>query len=331
VTKNILITGGTGSIGPALIRFLHDAGYNIFVFAKDYFQEDNIPENIKIYLGDVRKFSFSNIKERIDCIIHMAGLVGTSIRSAPSKEEYEEINVDATTKLANQCQEHSIQRLLFFSTINVYGPGHSDIINEATIPKPCDIYSETKLRAEKYVLNTKNSDGKLIGTVLRIAAVYGPSMKGYYVDLIKAIAKNRFIPIGKGMNRRTLIYIKDLVQAVIKVLENERSIGEIYNITDGNIYTLKEIISEIYRALGKNEPKFALSEGLVRYALRFYEKTLNLFGKNAKYGEHLINKYTEDIAVSGDRFIKEVRYFPKYSLKEGMKETIDEMRSRGLI
>jgi len=331
VTKNILITGGTGSIGPALIRFLHDAGYNIFVYAKDYFQEDNIPDNIKLCLGDIRNFSFSNIKERIDCVIHMAGLVGTKTRVAPAKEEYEEINVHATAKLANQCQEHNIQRLLFFSTINVYGPGHSDIINEETIPEPCDIYSETKLKAEKYVINAKNSNGKLIGAIIRIAAVYGPRMKGYYVDLIKAIAKNRFIPIGKGMNRRTLIYIKDLARAVIKVLENERSIGEIYNITDGNIYTLREIINEIYRALGRNGPKFALSESFVRYSLRFYEKTLKLFGINPKYGEHLINKYTEDIAVSGEKFIKELGYYPKYSLKEGIKETIDEMRSIGLI
>jgi len=281
-----------------------NAGYNIIVYAKDGFQEKDIPENIKLYIGDIRNFSFLNIKEKIDYVIHMAGVIGLNKQSAPSKEEYEEINIYATAKLVNQCQKHNVQRLLFFSTINVYGTGCMKIIDENTMPNPSDLYSKTKLKAEKYVLNAKNIEGKLIGTVLRIATVYGPYMKGNYVDLIRAIARKRFIPIGKGMNRRTLIYIKDLAQAVMKTIENEISIGRIYNVTDGNIYTLKEIINEIYNALGKKAPKIALPENLVRYSLRFYEKIFNLFGKDPKLGEYLINKYTEDIAVSGERFIK---------------------------
>ena len=75
--------------------------------------------------------------------------------------------------------------------------------------QPDTFYAQTKLAAEQIVLNARRAEGQPLGTVLRLGAVYGSRIKGNYRQLLKALAKRRFVPIGQGQNRRTLVYDRD--------------------------------------------------------------------------------------------------------------------------
>ncbi|MBU1570907.1 MAG: SDR family oxidoreductase, partial [Proteobacteria bacterium] len=88
------------------------------------------------------------------------------------------MNVGGTATLVKAPVEAGVKRLVFFSTIAVYGNSNGQILTEDTPPHPNTFYAETKLAAERIVLDAKRTDGQPLGTVLRFAAIYGSRIKG---------------------------------------------------------------------------------------------------------------------------------------------------------
>ena len=103
-----------------------------------------------------------------------------------------------------------------------------------------------------------------MGTVLRLGAVYGSRIKGNYRRLLIALARGRFVPIGPGSNRRTLVYDKDVGRAAMLAAVHPDAAGRIFNVTDGQIHTMEAIIETLCEALGRVPPRLTLPVGLIR-------------------------------------------------------------------
>ena len=144
------------------------------------------------------------------------------------------------------------------------GPSDGRVLNEMSPTHPDTFYAETKCAAEQIVLNARGADGKPLGAVLRLGAVYGSRIKGSYERLTRALAGNvgtrsgsfdrlrmsgklgnvprfPFIPVGNGLNRRTLIYDKDVGRAAALAVSHPAAAGRVFNVTDGGFHTLNEI------------------------------------------------------------------------------------------
>ena len=212
--------------------------------------------------------------------------------------------------------------------------------------QPDTFYAQTKLAAEQIVLNAKGADGQPLGTVLRLGAVYGSRIKGNYERLTRALAGNLgtrsqflrklghvprlpFIPVGNGLNRRTLVYDKDVGRAAVLAVFYPAAAGRVFNVTDGEFHTLKEIIESICAALGRKPPRLSLPAGPTRTLVRLLEKGSHAIGLKTPVTREMINKYTEDIAVSSQRIQTELRFKPQYDLESGWRETVQEMRQSG--
>jgi len=171
-------------------------------------------------------------------------------------------------------------------------------------------------------LNAKRKDGQLLDTMLRLGAVYGSRIKGNYERLLRALARNRFIPIGNGLNRRTLVYDKDVGRAAVLAVSHPAAAGRVFNVTDGKFHTLNEIIESICSALGRKPPRFSLPVGPTRALVGLVEKGSRSIGLKPPVTREIIDKYTEDIAVDGSLIQKELGFMPQYDLKTGWEETI---------
>ena len=196
---------------------------------------------------------------------------------------------------------------------------------------PDTFYAQTKLSAEQIVLNARGADGHPLGTVLRLGAVYGSRIKGNYERLTQALARNRFIPVGSGLNRRTLVYDKDVGRAAALTVSHPTAAGCVYNVSDGGFHTLNEIIAGICTALGRRPPRFSLPITPVRFAAGVLEDGARLFGHRSPITRATVDKYTEDVAVESKRIEKELGFIPQYDLETGWKETIQEMRKTGQL
>jgi UDP-glucose 4-epimerase len=170
-----------------------------------------------------------------------------------------------------------------------------------------------------------------MGNVLRLGAVYGSRIKGNYERLTRALAHKRFIPIGSGRNRRTLVYDKDVGRAAVLVVSHPAAAGRVFNVTDGEFSTLNEIIESICSALGRKPPRLSLPVAPTRALIRFIEKGSQAIRVKPLVMRDMMDKYVEDIAVDGSLIQKELGFKPQYDLKTGWKETIKEMRARGVL
>ena len=180
--------------------------------------------------------------------------------------------------------------------------------------KPDTFYARTKLATERIVLDAKRADGQPLGTVLRFAAIYGPRIKGNYQRLVQALARGRFIPIGDGSNRRTLIYDRDVAQAAVLAVPNPAAIGKIFNVSDGHFHTLNDIINTICEALDRTPPRISLPVGPVRWIVGILEDIGRKIGYQLPVGRATIDKYTEDIAVSSQRIQNELGFKPQHDV-----------------
>ncbi|MDO8722855.1 MAG: hypothetical protein Q7J31_11650, partial [Syntrophales bacterium] len=193
----------------------------------------------------------------------------------------------------------------------------------------------------------RGADGQPLGTVLRLGAVYGSRIKGNYERLTRALAGNLgtrsqfqgklgqapspklpFFPIGSGLNRRTLVYDKDVGRAAALAVSHPAAAGRVFNVTDGGSHTLNEIIESICAALGRKPPRLSLPVGPTRTLIGLIEKGSQAIGIKPPVTKAIIDKYTEDIAVDGSLIQKELGFVPQHNLKTGWEETIREMQGK---
>jgi nucleoside-diphosphate-sugar epimerase len=326
----VLITGATGAIGPRVVHALHQAGCLIRAFSVDTPTASMFPQNVEVLIGDVTdQAAVQSAMQCVDAVVHMAALLHIVNPPPEMREKYERINVGGTATVVEAAIKAGVRRVVLFSTIAVYGASDGCVLNEASPTHPDTFYAQTKLAAEQIVLNAKGADGQPLGTVLRLGAVYGSRIKGNYERLTRALARHRFIPIGSSLNRRTLVYDKDVGRAAALTVSHSAAAGRVFNVTDGEFHTLKEIIESICSALGRKPPGLSLPIGPVRWAVSILENAGRMIGYQSPIGRATIDKYTEDIAVDSQRIQTELGFKPQYDLKTGWKETVEEMRRRG--
>lgn len=328
----VLVTGATGALGPRVVEVLQQSGYPVRVLALDPPEHKMFSSTTDFQLGNITdERAVRTAVSGVTAIIHMAALLHINTPSPEQLSQYKLINIDGTALIARAAIEAGVQRLIFFSTIAIYGHGNGRRLDEKTLPHPDTAYADTKLRAERIILEAQRLDGKPLGTVLRLAAVYGSRVKGNYRRLLQALAKRRFIPIGSGTNRRALVYDKDVATAVLAVLGNPIAAGKVFNVTDGEIYSLNDIIRTICDALGRRSPRVRLPVAPLRTCAEIVDKGARLLGLRFPGFCGALDKYTEDLAVDGHRIQDEIGFRPKYDLLSGWKETIEEMRAIGAL
>jgi UDP-glucose 4-epimerase len=307
---------------------LHQAGYRILVFSFDAPTAGIFPQNVEILTGDITdQVAVQSAMQGVDAVVHLAALLHIVNPPPEMREKYERVNVGGTATVVEAAIKAGVKSVVLFSTIAVYGPSDGRVLNELSPTHPDTFYAQTKLSAERIVLSARGAGGQPLGTVLRLGAVYGSRIKGNYERLTHALARHRFIPIGNGLNRRTLVYDKDVGRAAALAVSHPAARGRVFNVTDGGFHTLNEIIESICSALGRKLPRLSLPVGPMRIVAGLIEKGANTIGIKAPVTRETVDKYTEDIAVDGSLIQQELGFVPQYDLKTGWEETIREMQA----
>jgi len=328
-TRTVVVTGATGAVGPAVVRALQEAGFRVKTFSFDVPHPGDLPATVDVVRGDINDYSaVREVLRGADVVVHMAALLHIDNPSPVLQARYNLINVDGTRSVTQASAEQGVKRLVFFSTINVYGPTSGCMATEETPLKPDSFYAQTKKAGEAIVLGAKAENGEAIGTVLRLGAVYGSRVKGNYRRLAQTLAKGRALPLA-GRNRRTVVYDQDVGRAVCSVVDTPEAAGKVYNVTDGKIHTVQDIFRAISLAAGPTAPRFFLPVLPVRLAGAIGKTLLSALRLPLPTPLVLLEKYFEDIAVDGSKIQRETPFRPVYDLQRGWQETIRLMREAG--
>lgn len=312
-----LITGGTGAIGPFVVRRLLLAGYDVRVLVRGKTPSGVIPDEVVTFDGDINdRNSLREPLRGVDIVFHLAAKLHINTPGPNLRREYWRVNVDGARCVAEAASDAGVKRFVHFSTINVYGPSTFPDVFDETSPLNCDSwYAETKHESEQMVLD------QLPATVLRMAAAYGPGMKGNYPRLLRALRKGRYLPIGPGQNRRTLIHHEDVAEAVLLAATHPRAIGQTYNVSDGEIHTLDEIVATMCHALGCRIPTTRLPIGLAKACAAVVDTGLLCLGRQP-FARVSVNKILGDMAVDASKIHSQLGYRPRYDLQRGWSTVI---------
>jgi UDP-glucose 4-epimerase len=326
----ILVTGATGAVGPRVVKALSAAGHAIRTLSLDSPPAGIWPKDIETQIGDITDpDAVQSAMRGVDAVVHLAALLHIVNPTDKLRHQYQRINVGGTATVVEAAVKNNVRRVVLFSTIAVYGDSRGRVLDETTQPKPKAFYEQTKLEAEYIVLNAKDSSGQSIGTVLRLAAVYGSRIKGNYRQLLMALAKGRFISIGNGQNRRTLIYDKDVANAAVLALKHPSAVGKLFNVSDGEFHTINNIISVMCAALDREAPALSVPERPARFVAGLIENLFLIFRRQPPITRAAIDKFTEDMVVDSRRIREELGFREQYSLAAGWKDTVREMREEG--
>jgi UDP-glucose 4-epimerase len=321
------VTGATGAIGPAVVRELQERGYTVRVLSRTPPAAGLLSAGVDVVLGDLSDCaSLRAGSDGADVVIHLAALLHQFAPHSPElTERYRQVNVMGTKHVVQEALATGVRRLVFLSTIAVYGPTNRVLADETTRPQPDTPYGRTKLDAETLVLNARDQAAP-IGVVLRAAAVYGPRIKGNYRTLAEAVARGRYVPIGRGDNRRTLVHERDLARAVAVAADHPSACGAVFNVSDGQPHRLSEIVDAMYRANGSVPPRLRVPVTIAR-PLAFAGDVLSrISGLRLPITQDALNKYLEDVAIDATRIQRVLGFIPAIDLDTGWQDTMAAVR-----
>ena len=322
------VTGATGTIGPVLIHRLLSRGYQVRALVRRLPAPSTLPEDLGIFEGDINSSRVLNTAVKgVDVIFHLAAKLHIPDPPSELHAEYWRVNVEGTRNVVEQAVAAGVQRLVYVSTVTVYGPSDGQVVDESAAPRPDTVYSRTKLEGEQVALAAQRAgDGKPLAVVLRLATVYGPRQKGNLQRLARALARGRFVPVGDGRNRRTLVYARDAVEAMLLAAEHPKAAGQVFNVTDGRIHTMRDMLIAICQALGRPAPRLYVPMSLARAGAASLEYAFALVGRRAPLTRSTLDKFVEDAAYSGQRIQAQLGFRPAYDLEAGWQETVAELR-----
>ena len=302
---DLFVTGATGVVGSALIPELVRQGCRVRALVRR--PDAPLPPGVVPVVGALE--DADALRRGVDGasgVVHLAAKLHLNSPSPQLAAEYRRVNTEATHRLAALARQAGVERFAFASTINVYGPsaGRPPWTEDDT-PRPGTLYGTTKWEAEPSVLALPG------GVVFRLAAVYGPGMKGNYPSLARLLARGIRVLPGDGTNRRTLVHVSDAAQALALAATGRVPPG-LYNLTDGKVHSFDAIVRSLQAAMGTREGVRYLPAGLVRPALAMPEVLARAVGRRVSV-RALLDKLVEDVAVSGDALLAASPYRPRYS------------------
>jgi len=308
--KSVLVTGGAGYVGAALVPKLLRAGYKVKVLDL-YIYGNDVLSSVKGYpglteiKGDLRDtVLLETIVPGTDVVIHLA-----CISNDPSFELNPDlgksINYDAFIQLVHICKKNKVKRFIYASSSSVYGIKEAEDVTEDMALEPLTDYSKYKALCEDHLLREKTDDFTVL--ILRPATVCGYSPR-QRLDLVVNILTNhgyhnRKIKVFGGSQKRPNIHIEDMTDLYVKTLEypKEKIAGKIFNVSYDN-HTLDQLASMVKNVLG--DDNVAIEK----------EST----DDNRSYH------------VSSEKIKRELGFTPKHMIEDAVKDLVAAFKSNKL-
>ncbi|MBN1310449.1 MAG: SDR family NAD(P)-dependent oxidoreductase [Anaerolineae bacterium] len=322
--KHILVTGATGFIGGYAARRLHADGAHVLALERTPGKGDSLAKaGIEIVKGDITdKAQVKAIfdKHQVQIVMHIAAW----LRGRPLSN-FQRVNVDATSHLAEISAEAGVNRFVFTSSIAVYGMHGDTNVDESTPLKPYgDPYGDTKIQAEERLKETAHNTG-LTYVIVRPGMVYGPGSPGWTIRLAKWAKKGWLPIIDGGRGTAYPVYIDNLVDMLVTCATHPAAVGEIFNGTDDGPVTMGEFLGAYMEMVPTDRairlPGWAL-KGLAAVATPFFPEA-----KLSHYANQLCGRGL----ISNQKAKDQLGWSPKVSLKEGVARSEAWLRETGIL
>ena len=312
--KKVLVVGGTGYVGCVLVDELLAKGYSVRILDRLFFGREpaeHFLDRVELVEDDMRDFNPSHVE---DCgaVINIGGLSNDPTAEFNPRAN-EELNTDASIRVAEVAKQAGVPRLIFASTCSIYDRGVGEEVRDVLLDEEAEVdpraaYATSKLAAERAILAMADSDFAPVS--FRKGTIFGFSPRMRYDLVVNAFVKDALssgvlsVHYGGAM-WRPLIDVKDVARAYVMALESDTELigGEIFNLTGGN-FRISELALRVQNALADVGCKADL---------------------NVDYTYRLVRSYR----VSGEKILRVLGFQPQVTVEESVEEMVSEIRRHG--
>jgi len=309
----ILVTGASGFIGKPLIKQFLKEGHKVIglVRKKSNYFNSNLYEDFLI--KDIAE-DFSNSKfKKIDIIIHLAAITHSKYRNY---NEYKKTNVSGIKNIIDFGIKSNVKKIIMISSIKVNGEGFIDNkikYSENSPLNPKDAYGFSKLESEKILIKQciKNNISYII---LRPSLVYGAGVKGNLLNLMKYIDKGIPLPLLSSNNKRSMLSLNNLINAIIIALYNKQAHNNIFLVSDDISISTEDLYVAIAEKLNKK-----------LYTIKINKILLKLFllplGKI-----RLLEKISNSLIIDNTKIKKQLGWESIISFDDEIKNMVEKYK-----
>jgi nucleoside-diphosphate-sugar epimerase len=307
----VLVTGANGFIGRALCERLMADGRPVIGTVRNDLAANRLPEGLETFtIGDIGpRTQWSAALSGVDTVVHLAARVAVLKDEGPDKfTAYRQANVAGTRTLAQTAASMDVQRLVFMSSVKVLGEGRLSAYTEGDGLNPSDPYAVSKCEGEQTLHAIAEKTGLEV-VVLRPPLVYGPRVKANFLQLLKLVDKRIPLPLAGAKNQRSLIYLGNLLDAIITCIRHPKAAGQTYLVSDGSDTSVPELIKKIALALGKPSRVFPFPIELLRLLAKILGQA------------DPVNRLLDSLTVNSSKIRSELDWTPPFTMEDGLKET----------
>ncbi|MFX0199579.1 MAG: NAD-dependent epimerase/dehydratase family protein [Candidatus Hodarchaeota archaeon] len=312
----ILVCGSSGFIGKHLVKLLAEHGHK--VMGLDLNRPCDESGLIDFHQGDIR--IRSDVKRTIGGIDYVINLAAKHHDFGISKEEYYETNEAGSRCLLECLAESRVRKYIFLSSVAVYGNCRGEI-DETTIPAPIGHYGASKLAAEKLARKWQEEVPSREVLIIRPPVVFGEGNTANMYSLIRQIDKGRFFYFGSNNVKKSVCYIKNLIDATSFCLEHLKPGVLTFNYVDKPDLAVKQVVDAISNALGRHAPSVSFPLWLGIAAALPYDFVSTITGKNFRVSSARVRKLASE-TIFAAKAIREYGFRPKFSTVEGLQNMV---------
>jgi len=325
----VLVTGGTGFTGKALVRRLLDEGYQ--VVALDYKEGLKTEElrqwGAEVVIGSVTDRSVvERCMNGVDYVQHLAA----AFRELNvANDYYYDVNVNGTRTVLDAAFQQGVKKFIYCSTCGVHGNIDNPPGGEDAPIQPADYYQQTKYEAEPIVGEYFKKGLKTV--IVRPAAIYGPGDPERFFMIFKRCTKGVFPMFGDGKTYYHPLYIDNLVDALMLAMEEGKGDGEAFLIADENYCEIEDLVNRVGKALGITVriPHYPVMPLVV--AGHLFEIVCKPFRITPPIFPRRVDWYRQNRAFDISKAKEQLGYVPRIGLDEGLKRTAEWYKQEGLL
>lgn len=280
MSSGVLVTGGTGFLGRALLHKLLVSGPRPLIAA--------VRRNKTDFPAEVRVEWVNELGSSTDwtaCLQEVGVVIHCAARAHVMKDEtgdplleYRRVNVQGTLALAEQAVKAGVRRFVYISSVKVNGEQTASNIpfRAEDIPAPEDAYGISKLEAEQGLLALARNTGMEV-VIIRSPLVYGPGVKGNFASMERWVRRGMPLPLGAVHNKRSLVALENLVDFIALCADPERSpraANEVFLISDGEDVSTTELLRKVANA-------YNVAQRLLPIPVLWIRTVARLLGKRA--------------------------------------------------
>jgi UDP-glucose 4-epimerase len=318
----VLVTGATGFIGRRLVGALRARGVSVRALARETRRAKALWPDVTAIGEDLSNPSdLDSACRGVDTVFHLASA------SEGADDAHTRVTIEGTRRLLEALARTRVRRFVFFSSVKAMGEGTHGCVDESAQERPTTSYGRAKLAAEKSILEAGRRHGIHV-CILRLPLVYGRDNAGSIPRMIAAIDRGRFPPLPDIANKRSMVHVDDVVQAASLALESKRASGQIYIVTDGRVYSTRELYTLICRTLARPVPPWTVPAAVLRGLAKIGDLIGRLRGRPFTFDSATLDKLLGTACYSSAKIASELGYRPTHTLIDGIEEMVREYRKR---